>query len=100
MEVAESEGMVTDVKLLQYMKAEPPMELTVAGMVIEVNGVPQNTIKPIEVTEGGISTDDMEHVLKALSPICVIPSVIITDFTEEEYPPSAQGVLGGPSGHV
>jgi hypothetical protein len=72
MEVTESEGMVTDVKLLQYMNAELPMELTVSGMIIEVNAVQENAINPIEVTEGGITTEDMEQFLKALLPICVI----------------------------
>ena len=44
-------GMVTEVKLLQFLNALLPMEVTPVGMVTEVNPLQSlNALSPMEVT--------------------------------------------------
>ena len=75
------DGMVTDAKFPQLLKASVPMVITDDGIVTDVRELQQAKAEsPMEVTDDGIVTDARElQPMKARSPMVVTDDGIVTD---------------------
>ena len=85
---------MTDVKLLQYAKAELPILVTEFGIVIDVKPLQSKKARfPILVTEFGIVIDvKLLQYKKAYSPIVVTEFGMVTD-VKPLQPPKAAPII-------